>query len=64
MRDLGFQIGRDILATSRRLTRDCKAKVARCPHLDESDDEYQFVEASLDRWADRSYQDHRPKRWG
>ena len=29
------------------------ARPKRCKHLDESDDDYRFVEDSLDRWGDR-----------
>jgi hypothetical protein len=31
-----------------------KGHVQRRKHLDEADDGYQFVEDSLDRWADRN----------
>lgn len=28
---------------------------APCPHLDQADDDYRFVEQSLERWADRGF---------
>lgn len=33
-----------------------KGQVQRKKHLDEADDDYQFVEESLERWADHQYQ--------
>lgn len=42
-----------IKAEVEELTLLCSARPNRKKHLDESDDEYKFVENSLERWGDR-----------
>ncbi len=48
------EIIQDINETHRSLTISARA-MKRVPHLDAEDDDYQFIEDNLDRWADRQY---------
>jgi hypothetical protein len=54
---LGYQIASDLIETHRSIRRACAARVMPKAHLDAEDDDYEFVEQSLERCADRGYRD-------
>lgn len=35
------------------ITAACRARVQCKPHLEQPDDDYEFLEETLDRWGDR-----------
>ncbi len=48
------QIAADINETHRTLAIADRCHKRAMPHLDEADDDYEFVEAALERWGDRA----------
>ena len=53
------QVLDDIIETHEQLSRCRSARNYAKPHLDQGDDDYEFVEASLERWGDRSFKFHK-----
>lgn len=53
------QIRADLNETHANQRRAARCRKMPHPHLDETDDDYEFVESSLERWADRDFRFHK-----
>ena len=49
------EIVADMIESIEQLTIACSSRVHAIDHLEQDDDDYEFVPDSLNRWADRAF---------